>query len=325
MMVMAIGAGGVLLTAGNELGVHGYAPGIFHLFTHGMFKALLFLCAGSLIHKLGTNDIFEIARAGGRKMPVTFLTLVIGALAASGIFPFAGFWSKDAMFSLISLLDNKIYYAAAMVISFLSAYYCFRMVFILGFTKIEPSHAPGHGGEHHGNESPASIWVPLAILGLLSVTVGFLGSPLTHNSFFRYLVGMGEEMNYFVVFTSLAAGLVGMGVAFVDYARPKLVRDGFVSFVPPMRTLFVRLYYVDDFYYFCVHKIVLVVSKVLDWFDKRMVNGAVNATGIGALIGGRVMSRVQSGAVQLYIAVMFAVVVCIVSCFMYVFPQAGRH
>jgi NADH:ubiquinone oxidoreductase subunit 5 (subunit L)/multisubunit Na+/H+ antiporter MnhA subunit len=157
----------------------------------------------------------------------------------------------------------------------------------------------------------------LAILGFLSVVVGFLGSPWINAPFFRYLVGGTEQMNWFVAGTALASAGAGMIVAFVDFAKPSLVRDGFISFVPPLRTLFVRLYYVDDFYYFCVHKIVLVVSKVLDWFDKRMVNGAVNATGLSTIFGGRVMSRLQSGTVQLYIGVMFAVVVCIVSCFMW--------
>jgi NADH-quinone oxidoreductase subunit L len=248
-------------------------------------------------------------------MPVTFVTLIIGALAASGIFPFAGFWSKDSMFSLVWMLDNKVFYAAAMGITFLSSYYCFRMVFVLGYSEIEPAHGSGHGGEHHGKESPANMWVPLAILGFLSVTVGFLGSPWMNSAFFRYLVGATEEMNYFVVFTSLGAGLLGVGAAFADYARPALARDGFVSFVPPVRTLFVRLYYVDDFYHFIVHKIVLVVSAVLDWFDKTMVNGAVNATGLSTIIGGRLMSRMQTGLVQVYLTVMFIVVVGIVSCF----------
>ncbi len=326
MMVMAIGAGGMLLFSGNheyaELGHHGYAPGIFHLFTHGMFKALLFLCAGSLIHKFGTNDLFDIARGGGRTMPVTFVTLIIGALAAAGIFPFAGFWSKDSMFALVWMLDNKIYYAAAMVITFLSAYYCFRLVFVLGFSEIKPAAGSGHGDDHgsghaahHGKESPANMWVPLAILAALSVGVGFIGSPLMNSAFFRYLVGAGEHMNYAVVFTSLTAGLLGVGVAFADYARPQLARDGFLTFLSPLHMLFVRLYYVDDFYQFVVHRIVIAVSGVLDWFDKSLVNGAVNATGLSTLFGGRVMSSVQTGAVQVYIAVMFTIVVGIVSCF----------
>lgn len=321
MMVMSIGAGGVLLHSGGEhaeLGVHGYAAGIFHLFTHGTFKALLFLCAGSFIHRFATNDIFEIARSGGRRMPVTFLTLIIGALAASGIFPFSGFWSKDSMFGLVWMLDNKIYYAAAMVITFLSAYYCFRMVCILGFTRIEPAHLDAHAtghSEHHGKDSPANMCIPLAILAFFSVTSGFLGSGLMDSAFFRYLVGATEKMNYTVVVTSSVAGLLGVGVAFLDYARPQLARDGFLCFVPPVRTLFVRLYFVDDFYYFCVHKIVLVVSAILDWFDKQMVNGAVNATGLSTIVGGRIMSRLQLGMVQIYLAVMFVVLIGIMSCF----------
>ena len=122
------------------LGVGAYSAGVFHLFTHAWFKALLFLGAGSVIHVMHTQDIWEMGGLG-RRMRWTAGTMLVGCLAAAGIFPFAGFWSKDAIMSAVFTLKNPAFIAAAILITFFSALYTFRLFFVV-FTGKPPSVEP---------------------------------------------------------------------------------------------------------------------------------------------------------------------------------------
>ncbi len=174
-MVLALGAGGLGVTAG-----------VFHLFTHAFFKALLFLGAGSVIHAVHSNDLRAM---GGlrRRMPVTGITFLVACLAISAIPPFAGFFSKDMILDALRQAHLTALYTVAAGVSFLTAFYIFRLYF-LAFEG-EPAPADGHGGHGaaHAHESPGTMTAPLLVLGLLSCVAGFAGLSWGGKSFGSYI------------------------------------------------------------------------------------------------------------------------------------------
>jgi NADH-quinone oxidoreductase subunit L len=155
LMAMALAGAGL---AGSTL-----FAGYYHLTTHAAFKALLFLCAGVFIHHFGTNDFFVMSKEGGRKLKIPMITVTIGALALAGIFPFSGFFSKEAVMGVLWSLPSKIWVALALFGAFLTAYYTFRVIFVLLFPRSDDHQAweeykreeptgHGHGAAHsHGH------------------------------------------------------------------------------------------------------------------------------------------------------------------------------
>jgi NADH:ubiquinone oxidoreductase subunit 5 (subunit L)/multisubunit Na+/H+ antiporter MnhA subunit len=166
-MVMALGVGGLGVTAGA-----------FHLFTHAFFKALLFLGAGSVIHAVHSNDVRAM---GGlrKKMPVTGITFLVGCLAISGVWPFAGFFSKDMILAALKEAHLMTLYAVALGVAFLTAFYMFRLYFL---TFEGP--APEHG---HAHESPWTMTLPLVVLAALSCAAGFASLDYHGRSFGTYI------------------------------------------------------------------------------------------------------------------------------------------
>ncbi|MGH2658286.1 MAG: NADH-quinone oxidoreductase subunit L, partial [Actinomycetota bacterium] len=156
------------MIAGLSLGERGYTPGLFHMFTHGFFKALLFLCAGSVIHAVHSNNMSEMG--GLRKpMPITFWTFVIGAAALAGIPPLAGFWSKDEIITTAFRTGNYGLWTVTLLTAVITAFYMTRAV-LLTFSGEYRGHA-------HPHESPAVMTAPLVVLAAGSAVVGFLGAP----------------------------------------------------------------------------------------------------------------------------------------------------
>jgi NADH-quinone oxidoreductase subunit L len=154
------------------LGVGAYSSAVFHVTTHAFFKALLFLGAGSVIHAMGGEQ--DIRKMGGLKgkIKITFVTMLLGTIAISGIPPFSGFFSKDEILAH-AYEHNKLLWFLGMIASMLTAFYMFRLLFLTFFGKFRGTHAQ----EHHLHESPASMTVPLMILAALSVLGGLLGLP----------------------------------------------------------------------------------------------------------------------------------------------------
>ena len=184
-MIMALGAGG-------------YFAGVFHLTTHAGFKALLFLCSGVFIHRYGTNDIFELGRLGSRRMIVPTVAIVVGAAALSGLPPLSGYFSKEAVMGSLAGLPDPVWLAAGLFGVFLTAYYSFRLIFILLFPRADalatspPPQAAGilagapsapspahENGEAHKNDYRIMAW-PLIILASITVILGFFETPLQH-------------------------------------------------------------------------------------------------------------------------------------------------
>ncbi len=249
------------------LGVGGYEGGTFHLMTHAFFKALLFLCAGSVIHAVHTQDIFKMGGLLG-KMKVTGWTFIIGSLAIAGVPPLSGFWSKDEMLSEILREGHPFLFAVAVITSLLTAFYMFRLIFVVLFGKPR--------SELHAHESPAVMTIPLAALAVFSVFAGFF-KPV--------------KVEYFMLGVSMFIVIGGIGTAYVFYilgnkVLPASVRSKF-SF---LYKIILNKYYIDEIYEAAVIRPCMNIAKFAASFDLRFVDGAVNLTAYLSVIAGRIQS-----------------------------------
>jgi NADH-quinone oxidoreductase subunit L len=303
------------------LGVGGYAAGIFHLFTHAFFKALLFLAAGSIIHAIHTNNLSEMG--GLRKvMPWTFATFSIGALSLAGIIPLAGFWSKDEILTdawrvgfggggegvVTSRSVAQVVFVVGVITAFLTAFYVARMLWL------------AFGGAYRGHgqprESDAIMLLPLAVLAVGSVVAGFVGSPLAGTDNIGkwistpLLASEGAiQMNWGLVASTTAVALLGLLIATALYRRGLPERE-YLTRIPPLYTLLQRKYFLDDLYEgVLVRAVTGQLAPATYWFDQRVLDGAVNGAALGTRRLSRGLRYLQSGQAQWYAAALFVGVV----------------
>ncbi len=314
------------------LGVGGYSAGTFHLMTHAFFKALLFLCAGSVIHGTGVQDIRQM---GGlfKKMKITAATCLIGCLAIAGIPPLSGFWSKDEILLAIYSGGNKTIYILALAVTFMTAFYMFRLLFLTFFGKPRDEKI-------HPHESPAVMTWPLMILALFSALVGFAGSPLMDNYFSRFIYFHPEipEINYLVMLSSVACALFGLFLAWFFYILfpgiPLVLAQNF----KPVYNLLLNKYWIDEIYntiiiqpFFRLTKftfsfdfwvidglvnlsatVMVIISRIKGLIDQYIVDGLVNL--VGAMVRGLGLGvrRLQTGFIQNYLLLIFSGLVIII-------------
>ena len=301
------------------LGIGAYTAGFFHLYNHAFFKALLFLCAGSIIYAMDSYNLFEM---GGlrRRMPVTFWAMVIAGLSLSGIFPFAGFWSKDEI--VASAYDEHLYvlFGMALLTVFLTAFYIFRAIF-LAFTG-EPRTEMARGAV----ESPGIMTGPMVILAFLSIVSGFVGIPegsgIPVRDYFAELVvpsafateTLGLEPHPFSIALaalSVAAALLGIGLAYALYvARPE--RAGALSRrFSGLYTFLDKGWYFDALYGATFVRAAKFLGRLARGFDREVLVGVLTGgVGRGVSRTGEVLRRLQSGGVQTYVlAILVSVLV----------------
>lgn len=308
---------GYMMMALGVAGAAGYVAGSFHLMTHAFFKALLFLGAGSVIHAVHTQDVFEM---GGlwKKMPLTALTFLIGCLAIAGIFPFAGFWSKEAILGAVYAAHRFDLLVIALVAAFFTAFYMFRLYF-LTFTG-EPR------GKHEAHESPSVMTGPLLILAVLAIVAGFVNTPYapmlsdwllatsTGDSITSVFGDGGEHTATWLQVLALAISILGIVLAYFMYGKKSVPADAIPETLPWLYRLSYRKYYVDELYQYAIVRPLGWLGIVLNGFDKYIVDGLVGLVakivqGIGAL-----HARMQSGQVQSYGAVvLFGLLLLIVA------------
>jgi NADH-quinone oxidoreductase subunit L len=290
------------------LATGGVAVGIFHLFNHAFFKALLFLGAGSVNHATGTFDMREMG--GLRKiMPWTYGLFIVGSLSLAGIWPLAGFWSKDEV--LASALDKQpLLFVLAMITVFMTAFYMFRAVFMT-FTgesraKAPQGHAEGHGRPH---ESPAVMIVPMVILGILAVVSGFWNVTGAFNSF----MGEGGEAQSFIsgffgIFAhplpwiALLVACAGIALAAIIYNTKLLSPEKLGNWFKPLYQLFLNKYWMDTLYQkiFVDNILLNKLFAGFQWVDTRVVDGAANGISEATTAGGKALRRLQTGQLQVY-------------------------
>jgi len=315
------------------LGVGGYTAGMFHLTTHAFFKALLFLGAGSVIHGSGVQDIREMGGLG-KKMKITMFTFLIACLAIAGIWPFAGFYSKDEVL-LAAYNNNMLIYIVGTITAFMTAFYMFRL-FFMTFTG-EPRNK-----EIHAHESPKTMTFPLIFLAVLAFSVGFLfmsGHAFEKLVHFTKGEGAGEAQGHsFVMWMSLSVAVLGIALAYVMYYLKKISPENIALKLSPIHKLLTNKYYVDEFYEVAFVRPIMAVSRALFKFDQKVVDGAVNGSGFmtvlmsnlqnlfdkivvdGAVNGtgwiarksGDVLKHLQTGLVQNYVLMVVAGLVVVV-------------
>jgi NADH-quinone oxidoreductase subunit L len=304
------------------LGVGGFVAGIFHLMTHAFFKALLFLGSGSVIHGTGTQDMREMG--GLRKvMPYTFWTFLIGSLSIAGIFPLAGFWSKDEILADVWAEGPAILFFVAVVAAFITAFYMFRIIFMTFAGEYRGPAAQaehtasgtlggGHGsvmdhgsGEHEGHagphESPWVMLIPLIVLAVLAVAVGWVNAT---GWFAGFLTGHEEEITYNipVMGTSLGVALLGIFFAYAVYGAKWIPAESFTrsAAMAWVHKVVINKYYMDHLYGWLISTVMLGFFSALAWFDVNVVDGVVNGAAWLTTGTGRAIRLLESGRTQAY-------------------------
>ena len=329
------------------MGAGAYTAGLFHLFTHAFFKGLLFLCAGSVIHAVHSNNMSDM---GGlrRSMPWTFRTFVIGSLALAGIFPLAGFWSKDEILASVQFdaagaggTIASVVLVVAVAGAFITAFYMARAVYLTFFGE--------YRGHAHPHESPRVMTYPLIGLGVLSIVAGFANVPGVYEGFTHWLearsFAMGdhhfESINFALAGIGLAVALAGVALGtrlWRGDAATQRERDRFR--IPVLYPLLERKYYIDDFYMKgVIGPIKGPIARFIDWtnttiidavvngfggvarlaarfvyggLDQRGIDLAINAVAGGTGEAGEVLRHTTTGRVQQYAGALFAGAVLLV-------------
>jgi NADH-quinone oxidoreductase subunit L len=301
------------------LGAGGLAAGMFHLFTHAFFKALLFLAAGSVIHAVGTNDITEM---GGlrRFMPRTYWTMAIGSLSLAGVPPLAGFWSKDEVLAAAASGAGPLLLAFGVITVFLTGFYTFRMFFLTFHGKFRgPVEAAVETSGHHPaaldaetheaglHESDGWMTGPLIVLAIPALVIGFWGSPFLNNGFQRFLEGpnyVDVQPNLVLAALGAVLALAGIGAAWVWYGARAYVTEPLLRFGTAYRILN-RRYYIDEFYMWLIDTFAIGVAYAVYVFDRQGLDALVNGIADAFASGGRVLRTAQTGRVQNYGLVLF--------------------
>ena len=299
------------------LGVGAPGVAIFHLFTHAFFKCLLFMGAGSVSH--ATGGTFDMRYMGGlrKHMRWTYITFLIGSLSLAGIFPLAGFWSKDEIlasaFGQVGAVPQVVFWLAVIAV-FMTAFYMFRALFMVfegqyrGGADADPE-AESHGDSSHPHESPTSMVGPMAILAVLAIVAGLLASPIIdlgpipkHWLVHDFLHSEAGDFSIVIAAGSTVLALGGILLAYLMYFSRQVSSEEIGSRFRPLYVLFSRKYYFDELYegVITIRLFYRGASRALDWADKSIVDGAVRLVDQFGRNVGRAIAQVQTGQVQGY-------------------------
>jgi NADH-quinone oxidoreductase subunit L len=334
------------------MGVGAYAAGIFHLYTHAFFKALLFLGSGAVIHALSGEQ--DLRRMGGlkRDLPITYWTFLIGALAIAGVPLLSGFFSKDEILFRTFVSGHRVLWLVAVVTSFLTAVYMFRLVFLAFHGPRaqpepghgEPSHAHGHGPHLH--DAPPSMAIPLIVLAIGSIFAGYVGVPHALGganrieSFLEPSFGVHAPASHepaeavpegasaahdetrlelTLMGVSTVVALTGIGVAAFFFLRRRDRAAALAQRLSGVYRLLLNKYYIDELYNAAIVQPIKRLSTGLLWrgVDTGLIDGTVN--GVGGFVRGAstVMRRLQTGSVRAYAASLFFGVVVILGYYLW--------
>jgi NADH-quinone oxidoreductase subunit L len=299
-----------------------YFAGIYHLTTHAGFKALLFLCSGVFIHAYESNDIFEISERGGRRLKTPTICIIIAAAALAGLPPLSGFFSKELILAALAELNNPIWLVAGLLGAFLTAYYAFRLIFILIFPQ-PPRQGPdapaqGHSGDHSAVAYMLMAW-PLVILAAATVVLGLYQQPLDQFITGQAAIGAHAAAHHaWLPFAALAIAAAGVGLAWLEFGRQGAARVGFVEKIPALNTLFARRWYIDDFYRFCLDYIVYKgFANLCKQNDDHVIDGSIDGLSKATIVSGRFLSRLHLTMVQYRLLVIFIVLIFLAAYFIF--------
>lgn len=283
-MMLALGVSGY----GGHEGL-GFMASMFHLFTHAMFKALLFLGAGAIIHAVHSNEMTDMG--GLRKhLPITHLTFLIACLTIAGVPPLSGFFSKDEIL-VAAFNHNKLLFGVEYAVAGLTAFYMFRLYFNIFWGKETHYH-------HTPHEAPATMTIPLIILATASIFAGFL-------PFHELVTSDGKafesHIDYAVAIPSVLIGLVGIAVAYIMYKRETSIPDKVAATFKNGYKWAYNKFYMDELYLFVTKKIIFrYISAPIAWFDRHVVDATMNSIAeVTQVISFRIRGF-QSGQLQKY-------------------------
>jgi NADH-quinone oxidoreductase subunit L len=300
-MMLALGVSGY----GGHEGL-GYMASMFHLFTHAMFKALLFLGAGAIIHAVHSNYMNDMG--GLRKyLPITHITFLIACLTIAGMPPFSGFFSKDEILAA-AFSHNKILFAVEYAVAGITAFYMFRLYFnIFWGEDTRYDHTP--------HEAPATMTIPLIVLAIGAAVSGFI-------PFNRLVTSDGKvfesEIEWSIAVPSVLIGLLGIGIAYILYGKKSSLPDRRAATFKYTYKWAYNKFYIDEIWLFITKKIIFrYISEPVAWFDRHVVDGTMNAI---AYVTQDVSFRIrgfQSGQLQKYVYVFISGAILLAVLFIY--------
>lgn len=283
------------------MGVGGFTSGIFHLTSHAFFKALLFLGAGSIIHATGVQDIFKM---GGliKKMKITSLTFIIASLSLAGIPPLAGFFSKDEILSITYEQGYIFLYYLGLITAFLTAFYMSRLVFIVFFGTEKEKYSV--------HKTPWMMTLPLVILSVFTIFYGFLNK--TFASYIYFQTAQSIETNLIIIGESVAAAFGGIILGWLIYGKQVISSNKLSVKLKPIHQFLYNQYYLNEIYRWIYEKVVLNISRLFQWCDRKIVDGIFDNT--TALISrtGNNLRLINSGHVQNYALIFFIAIALII-------------
>ncbi len=322
------------------MGIGAYSAGLFHLMTHAYFKAMLFLCSGSVIHGMeevvGHEPVLaqDMRLMGNLRkyMPITSSCFLIGTLAICGIPPFAGFWSKDEILGL-AFEANPALWLVGWLTAGLTAFYMFRMYFMtfegdfrgqdhkIQEELLKEAGVTPRGEGHHGekpHESPLTMTFPLMMLAIPSILIGLLGMPW-NNRFEEFIASPNEEvlevahhfdLNEFLIMggNSVGIALIGITIASLTYLQGKIDYKAIAQKIQPLYELSLNKWYFDDFYDKVFVQGCRRLARAIMEVDYKVVDGAVNLTGLVTIISGEGLKYLENGRAQFYALIVFAAV-----------------
>ena len=311
-MLLALGAGGYIFAVSGQPNA-GYSAAMLHLLDHAFFKALLFLSAGAVIHAVHTEDM-RLMGGLRKKLKITSFVMLIGCISISGIPPFSGFWSKDDILSVTfqAGATNPAFYVLwvlGVVTAFMTAFYMFRLWFMT-FCGEPRSHEA-----EHAHESPKIMTVPMMILAVFATVSGLVilfnfGQVMVPVNVFTIasesaLSVLADIFTSWLTYVSLLAASSGILLAYFVYYKHSIDSSVFVAtpFRQKLSNMLTARYGFKAGYDLFATKIVSGIAKVVDIFDRRVIDGLINLIGVGTLRGGNRLRRAQTGFVQTYAAV----------------------
>jgi NADH-quinone oxidoreductase subunit L len=285
---------GYMMLALGVSGYHGhdglgYMASMFHLFTHAMFKALLFLGAGSVIHAIHSNYLQDMG--GLRKyMPVTHITFLIAALSISGFPGLAGFFSKDEILAA-AYEQNMLIYISSVFVAGLTAFYMFRLYFGIFWGK--EKHY-----DHSPHESPVSMKIPMLLLAFMSIAAGYI-------HFSEYVTAdrmpFEAHLNFSLAAIATAVGLIGIALAFVFYKKENDLPERISTALGAFYKWTYHKFYFDEIYLFVTKKVIFgFIAAPVAWFDKNIVDGSMIGVGNVTASFSNKIKGMQSGKFQDY-------------------------
>lgn len=289
------------------LGAGSYFAGVFHLTTHAAFKALLFLCSGVFIHHFGTNDFFDMSKQRARNLRIPMVCITIAGAALAGVFPLAGFFSKEAVMGSLAELERDIWLWAGLLGALLTAYYTFRLLFVMWFPKEIQTPDGGHSGhdgahashDEHGH-SEGGYWAmasTLIILACFTVALGLFGEELI--IFLHWGSPPAIPHHTWLLVVAVSVVLMGVALAWLEFGRKTSAQEGFLRRLPALETLFAERWYMDAFYRrFTDYVVYGLFSRFFTMNDRRVVDGAIDGVCRGTVGTGWLLSFLQSGQLQ---------------------------